>query len=146
MTTGITGRRRNSKGYFTVRWSRIQKADRHSIRSSVPSQAGIYELYAMDERNGLQRVRVGEAWYGGVRHTLRELCDPKTPQGRDLARDRVGDNLFFRYALSDSHADMQDVVFFLTSDARHGERRPDDSGRFHHIYLKEISPDKLIDV
>ncbi len=34
--------------YFTVNWSRLKKGDKYEIVRSVPSDAGIFELYYMD--------------------------------------------------------------------------------------------------
>lgn len=99
----------------------------------------------MDEKKGLHRIRVAEAWYGGIRHTLRELCDPMTPGGRDIAESIGKRPLYYRYTLSDSHADMQDVLYFLRAESAN-PTTGDDSGRYRHIYLKEISPDKLVDL
>ncbi len=39
--------------YFTIYWSPLAKSDKYGIIKSVPSDAGIYELYAMDPKKKL---------------------------------------------------------------------------------------------
>jgi hypothetical protein len=44
----VQKRVRGRDAYFTVSWSRLRKSEKYEIVRSVPSDAGIYELYYMD--------------------------------------------------------------------------------------------------
>ena len=48
--------------FYTVSWSRLRKADKYEIITSVPSEAGIYELYYMDDWEKLCLFHVGKSW------------------------------------------------------------------------------------
>ena len=61
--------------YFTVSWSRLKKSDKYEIVKSVPADAGIYELYYMDEKQKLCLFHVGKSWYGGLRSEIRLRTD-----------------------------------------------------------------------
>ena len=63
---------KKKNAYFTVSWSRLKKSDKYDIIKSVPSEAGIYELYYMDEKEKLCLFYLGKSWYGGLRNELRE--------------------------------------------------------------------------
>ena len=63
--------------YYTVYWSRLQKADRYQIITKVPSVSGIFELYYQDEHKQLNLFHIAKAWYGGLRTGLRKATDPE---------------------------------------------------------------------
>ena len=78
-------------------WSRLRKSDKYEIVKSVPSEAGIYELYYMDEKGKLCLFHVGKSWYGGLRNEIRlrtdvELeTDPRTaPSWRSTTAGTAG--------------------------------------------------------
>ena len=99
--------------YFTVRWSPILKADRHQIIGSVPAVAGLFELYYQDKSGGLNLFHLGNAWYGGLRSWIRGATDPTVetdPGRRKILNDHP---CYYRYCMSNSHPDIQDVLFFL---------------------------------
>ncbi|WP_455382728.1 hypothetical protein [Salinispira pacifica] len=144
--------------YYTVTWSSLRRADKFEILKAVPSVSGIFELYFVDRARTLNFIDVYRAWYGGVRNALRELTDPlitRVPGLRDLAKQR---SLVYRYSLSNSSADIADVLYFFK-----GARKPADSGaadqapgisagpvnhsgRYRYVYVNEDSPDKLITI
>ncbi len=145
--------------YYTVRWSVLRQADKFDILNSVPSVSGIFELYFVDRNRTLNYIDVYRAWYGGLRNTLRELTDPlitKIPGLRDLAKRKL---LVYRYSLSNSNADMADIIYFFRDSRRGtatGETHPelagmksepmDPSGRYRYVYVNETSPDKLVTI
>jgi hypothetical protein len=158
MEPSITKSTRNSDAYFTVRWSRLRQAEKFDILNSVPSVSGILELYYVDERKTLNYIDMYRAWYGGLRNALRELVDPtiaKQQGFRELAKRRA---LVYRYAMSNSHADISDVLYFFsevrkkqpaqsTAVGAAGDAAPaESSGRYRYIYVNESSPDKLVTI
>jgi hypothetical protein len=127
---------RRGSAYFTIRWSTILTLDRKTVRTVIPSRAGVYELFR--DAGGRTPVLIGRsrAYYGGLRNTLRGLIDPDTPYAfngelLDLKRDH-----WVRYTLIESSDDMDDLLFFFgerdsaTSEPRH-------SGRYRYIYVNE---------
>ena len=132
--------------YFIVHWSTLRKADRHDIISVIPSVPGVYELYYRDERKVMRLVRVARAWYGGLRNTLREVTDPDLQKDTELAPLWAEYDAYYRFVPVPSHADMADLLFFFaeTYFPRQTSKQP--SGRYEHIYVEEVSPEKVIDL
>lgn len=154
----ITKQQRGEDAYFTVRWSRLARAEKYSIITHVPSVAGIFELYYLDRKKTLNYIDTYRAWYGGLRHTLREFTDPeisKVPGLRALAKDRT---IVFRYSESDSVGDIADVLFFfretrkpINAEGFSNRAGADDdpvvpSGSYRYVYVNEESPDKLVTI
>lgn len=132
---------RNLNGYYTVHWSPLLTADKYKINSSVPAMSGIYELYYRDPYGKLILHDVDLVWYGGLRSRLRRITDPTLEEDLTKREFIAGKKFYFRYSLSKSYKDMQDVIFFLSSS--HGLTALSDSGRFKKVYLRETSPNKL---
>ncbi len=130
--------------YFTVRWSPILKADRHQIIGSVPAVAGLFELYYQDKSGGLNLFLLGNAWYGGLRSWIRGATDPTVetdPGRRKILNDHP---CYYRYCMSNSHPDIQDVLFFLGDTYFAGKNPHQPSGRYENIFVNEVTPEKLI--
>ncbi len=133
-------------GYFTVTWSPFAKADKYDIATRVPAVGGIAELYFMDREGKLNLFCLQRSWYGGLRAMLRERCDAsleKDPYRLSILvkwRNRI----YYRYSCSESAADMADVMFFFMQTYSPGTRGTEHSGRYAHIFLKEIDSGKLI--
>jgi hypothetical protein len=141
---GISGRENGGNVYYLVNWSPLAVADRWAINAGVPSVGGVYEIYWMDGRKRLRIFSVGATYYGGLRTELRRLTDPELcPAGR--ARRILEDNeIWFRYAPTDSPAVMADVVWFFRRTYFPEDPGVPHSGRYGKIFLKESEPDKLI--
>ena len=147
MEYGITSLKK--KGYvndifYFVKWSPLAVADRWEINAKVPSVAGIFEIYWMDETKRLRMYNIGQTHYGGLRSELRRLTDPELcndPAARQLLEDK---EIWYRYAPSDSAKDMADVVWFFMKTYFPENPPADHSGRYRKIYLTESEPDKLI--
>ena len=99
--------------YFTVSWSRLKKSDKYDIVKSVPSEAGIYELYYMDDKDKLCLFHLGKSWYGGLRNELRVRTDVELET--DKARRAILEehDSWYRWSLMSSSDDMADVLFFF---------------------------------
>lgn len=130
--------------YFTVRWSALRKAERFDIVRHVPPMAGVFELYFVDRYKKLNLFYVSKSWHGGLRSALRILVDAEldpNPARRDIFENRV---VYYRYSLSDSSADLDDVLFFYMATYFPKKNPVKPSPRFDLIYLNEESSDRII--
>jgi len=130
--------------YFTLAWSPILKADRHQIIGSVPAVAGLFELYYQDKSGGLNLFHLGNAWYGGLRSWIRGATDPTVET--DPARRKILNtyDCYYRYCMSNSHPDIQDVLFFLGDTYNRANNPHQPSGRYQNIFVNEVNPQKLL--
>ncbi len=143
MECDIFARQRGKEIHYTVNWSALCKADRWSIAKCVPAVGGVYELYWMDERRALRLHRIGSARYGGLRSELRRLTDSELIVNAKEAALVAEKDIWYRYACTNSAAEMADVVWFLTENLIPGGSGLSHSGRYAAIALTENSPDAL---
>lgn len=146
MECNITKRIRGGDAYYTINWSPLEEINKYRIMSSVPSMSGIFELYYLDESKTLNIFCLSRAWYGGIRNTVREMCDPislRYPEYRSFFSEHP---VILRYALSDSFQDMADILYFFFSSGVLQTRESEASGRYGDIYVKEQSRDKLVTI
>ncbi|MDR2898279.1 MAG: hypothetical protein LBU99_05625 [Spirochaetaceae bacterium] len=131
------------RGYFTLHWSRLMKADKYAIVTAVPAVSGIYELYYRKKNAPLNLLSVNQGWYGGLRSQIREAIDEDFQTDKKLRSILAENDIYFRFSLSDILADMQDVLWFLHKSYFGSEVRIQPSGRYDQIYLKEYAPDNV---
>ena len=132
--------------YYTIRWSELRKPDRHEILSVVPSVPGIYELYYRDASGSLRLFHVARAWYGGLRNSIRETTDPELVRNGKHRGLLAEYEIWYRFAPAGSHGDLSDLMFFFAETYFPRERREEPSGRYADVFVKETSPDNLIDL
>ena len=132
--------------YFTVSWSRLKKADKYDIVRSVPSEAGIYELYYMDRLGKLCLFHVGKSWYGGLRNEIRLRTDKELED--DAARKLIlaRYDCWHRWSLVSSSDDMADLLFFFAQTHLPGTTTVHSSDRYDKIFVKEIDADKIVTI
>ncbi len=144
----VVNRKEDAKGsvYFTIYWSSLAKCEKFHIIKSVPSDAGIYELYSMDHKGKLNLFYFGKSWYGGLRNELRARTDPEIET--DLKRREVLSkyDCYFRYSLIGNNDDMTDILFFFAQTYFPGSAVYKPSGRYENVYVKEESPDKIVTI
>ncbi|MCL2602310.1 MAG: hypothetical protein FWD91_05800 [Treponema sp.] len=144
MNYSITAREKADEIYYFIQWSPLARAERWTINAKVPSVAGVYEIYWMDDHKHLRMMVVGNTHYGGLRTELRRLTDPELAldaKTRDTLENR---EIWFRYAPSNSASVMADVVWFFRTTYFPENPGVEHSGRFKKMYMKESAPDKLI--
>jgi hypothetical protein len=141
----VTKRERRDSVYYTITWSALKKTDKHEIRKNVPSITGIYEIYYMDRKHGLNLMAVSKAWYGGLRNEIRQALDPELE--RDDQKKRILETrpCYYRYSAVSSYSDLNDLFFFFCETHYPHMNLTTSSARYKHIYVKEISQDKIID-
>jgi hypothetical protein len=132
--------------YYTVAWSRLAKSSKYEIVKSVPSEAGIFELYYMDFQKKLCLFHVGKSWYGGLRNEIRERTDVELE--KDPAKRRILDryDCWYRWSLISSSDDMADLLFFFAQTYLPGQATVHASGRYERIYVNEVDADKIVTI
>lgn len=129
--------------YYYVNWSPLTVADRWEINAKVPSVAGIFEIYWMDENKRLRLFNLGQTHYGGLRSELRRLTDPDLcgdAKTKAILEDR---EIWYRYACSNSADNMADVIWFFMTTYFPEKPLENHSGRYKKIFLTESGPDNL---
>ncbi|MCL2210880.1 MAG: hypothetical protein FWB95_03040 [Treponema sp.] len=145
MDCGITVKEKGKDAYYTVQWSALAKADRYDINSKVPTLAGIFEIYWMDETERLRLFFVGQTNYGGLRSELRRITDPELCANDEKAKKILEEKeIWYRYAPTDSANIMADIVWFFMQTYFPEKTSLSHSGRYENIFIKESAPDKLI--
>jgi hypothetical protein len=142
----ITKRVDEDAVYYLIHWSNLRKADKYEINGSVPSVAGIFELYYMDDHKSLRLMMVAKAWYGGLRNKLRKLTDASLE--RDPRRRTILDRYecYYRYAVTNSYPDMSDILYFFGESKLPANHPFEPSGRYVDIFVDEKSPDKVVTI
>ena len=137
---------RGKDAFFTVSWSRLRKGDKYEIVKSVPSDAGIYELYYMDGKKKLCLFHVGKSWYGGLRNEIRVRTDLEleTDAGRRALLSKY--DCWYRWSLLSSSDDMSDVLFFFAQTHLPGITTVHHSGRYTRIFVTENDADKIVTI
>ena len=144
MECGITGKEKNRDVYYFVNWSPLSKADRYEIITKVPSVAGIFEIYWMDEKSRLRLFFLEKTNYGGLRSEIRRVTDPELCKTDEKKRKILEEKeIWYRYAPTDSAKVMEDVIWFFMQTYFPELETTNHSGRYENIFLKESAPDKL---
>jgi len=144
MDCGITAKTKGDSVYYSIQWSPLSLAERWVINAKVPSIAGVYEIYWMDDHNHLRMLAVGDTHYGGLRTEIRRLTDPELTHDAKVKDILENKEVWFRYAPSNSSNVMSDVVWFFRKTYFPENPGVDHSGQFKKIFMKESAPDKLI--
>ena len=143
MDSGIRKQERGKDVHFSILWSALRKADRWSIAKSVPAVGGVYEIYWMDERKHLRMLTVANANFGGLRSEIRRFTDPELVDDERAAAILAANDIYFRYAATDSASDMADVVWFFRKTYFPENPGVSHSGRYEKIFMTENAPDKI---
>jgi hypothetical protein len=144
MEYGITAREKGEEIHYFVSWSPLLLAERWTINAKVPSVAGIYEIYWMDDHEHLRMLSVGMTHYGGLRTEIRRLTDSELVGDAKAKEILENEEIWFRYAPSNSALMMADVIWFFRKTYFPENPGVDHSGRFTKIFLNESAPNKLI--
>ncbi|MDR0876411.1 MAG: hypothetical protein LBN21_00030 [Treponema sp.] len=144
MDYGITAKEKGRDVHYSVKWSPLAKADRWTINAKVPSVAGVYEIYWMDDHDHLRLFMVGVTHYGGLRTELRRLTDPELAENENTKKILEDEEIWFRYVPSNSAMIMADVLWFFKKTYFPENPGVEHSGRYEKIFMNESAPDKLI--
>jgi hypothetical protein len=129
-----------------VNWSRLRKSEKYEIVRSVPSDAGIYELYYMDGKNKLCLFHLGKSWYGGLRNEIRLHTDAELEN--DARRKALLEkyDCWYRWSLLSNSDDMSDILFFFAQTHLPGTLAVHHSGRYARIFVNEQDADKIVTI
>jgi hypothetical protein len=144
MDYGISAQEKGKDVHYFINWSPLAIADRWAINAKVPAIAGIYEIYWMDDHDHLRMFSVGQTHYGGLRSELRRLTDPELMTDARVKKTLEDEEIWFRYAPSNSPAIMADVVWYFRQTYFPENPGVEHSGRYRKIFMNESAPDKLI--
>jgi hypothetical protein len=141
---GVSAREKGKDIHYFIKWSPLAVADRWAINAKVPSVAGIYEIYWMDEHKHLRMLTVGRTHYGGLRTELRRLTDPELSDDASAKKILEDKEIWFRFAPCNSVLMMADILWFFRKTYFPENPGVEHSGRFERIFMNESAPDKLI--
>ncbi len=137
----VVKRVRREIAYFNIIWSPLLPVSRWDINGAVPSMAGIWELYYLENARVPRIMKMGRAWYGGLRSEIRTESDPDLPQNaRHRAALESGD-CYYRYTICESGQDLTDVYSVLLSHRNVGQPPVTASGRYSDVRIQE--PDEM---
>jgi hypothetical protein len=143
MKSVIIKRIKDDDAFFTLQWSALKKAEKYNINASVPAESGIFELYYMDESKHLNLMYISRVWFGGLRSTIRKMTDPELEVDTKWKLVLSSYDCYYRYSLSGSNKDMEDVMFFYSEVLFPRADKCSSSGRYQKIYLNEESPENF---
>ncbi len=143
MKNEIIKRIKDTDAFFEINWSGFKKAERYDINSSVPAESGVFQLYYMDDNKRLFLMYISRVWFGGLRSTIRKLTDPDLEYDPKWKSILSKYDCYYRYSLSDSNKDMEDILFYFSEVLFPGLNKCADSNRYRNIYLIEESPENF---
>jgi len=145
MECGITFKEKEENIHYFIKWSALAKADKWEIHAKVPSVAGVFEIYWMDENKRLRMFHIGQTSYGGLRSEIRRMTDPELCYNNDKMKKILEEReIWYRYAPTDSSNIMDDVVWYFMKTYFPENPPAKHSGRFENIFMTESEPDKLV--
>ena len=137
---------RGRDAYFTVGWSHLATGDKYQIVRSVPSEAGVFELYYKDAEGKLCLFHVGKSWYGGLRNEIRIRTDPELEQDARRRSILTDKECWYRWSLISNSDDMTDLMFFFGRTYLPDLPSIEHSGRYERIFVKEVDADKIVTI
>ncbi|MFW6363687.1 MAG: hypothetical protein ACOC0D_07550 [Spirochaeta sp.] len=103
------------RAFYHIEWSILEPVSRHTIHSCVPSLPGIWEIYYLENARIPRILKMGRAWYGGLRNVLRLEADGTELQNRDLQEVLESGDSYYRYTVCEIAADLEEVYDVLTT-------------------------------
>lgn len=101
--------------YYRIDWTPLLPVDRHRINSTVPSLPGIWEIYWLQNSRSPRLLKMGQAWYGGLRNELRLEADGEDIRNRDMKEQLLSGDAYYRYTLCEIARDLEEVFDILLS-------------------------------
>jgi hypothetical protein len=106
---------RRDIAYFRITWSPLLPVSRWEINGAVPSMSGIWELYHLENARVPRILKMGRAWYGGLRNEIRTESDPDLPQNVAFRELLATGDCYYRYTLCAESGDLTDTYALLRS-------------------------------
>ncbi|MFW6215964.1 MAG: hypothetical protein ACOC45_08445 [Alkalispirochaetaceae bacterium] len=137
----VTKRIRRGRAYFDITWSPLFPVQRWEINASVPSVAGIYEIYYLENARVPRILKVGRAWYGGLRNEIRAESDHTLPQNAEMRDILASGECYYRYTICEQSDDLTDVFSVLVTHRKVRQPGTEATGRYQEVRIRE--PDKM---
>lgn len=119
---------RKEIAYYHLKWSPFIKLDKRRIRSIIPAEAGIFQIY-FSNNGSLSLFSTHQAFYGGLRGIFLEIVDEDCQVSfPDKIKIRDSDT-YLRYSVSPSKEVLRDILHHFNG----GES----SGRYKEILVEE---------
>lgn len=129
------------RAFYTIEWSPLKPVDRHAINSAVPSLPGIWELYWLENSRIPRLLKMGRAWYGGLRNELRIEADATELRNREIAEQLAGGDSYYRFTVCESAPDLEEVYDVLTT-LREVPSPASPPQRYKEVRIQE--PDEMV--
>lgn len=124
----------DGSAYYSINWSYFIRLSKDRIRSTVPSESGIFQIFSY--RAGMLILEgTHQAFYGGLRAAFQEIMDEDcqvTFPGKERYRN---EETYIRYALSSSRDVLNDLLCHYSGK--------ESSGRFNDIFVEEKDTMKI---
>lgn len=129
------------RAFYTIEWAALEPVSRHSINAGVPSLPGVWEIYWLENARIPHLLKMGRAWYGGLRNVLRIEADGSALQNRDMQKELEGGDAYYRYTVCTIAPDLEEVYDVLTT-IRGVPSPPAPAKRYREVRIQE--PDEMI--
>ena len=136
-TPGVDKRVRRDIAYFRITWSPLLPVSRWEINAAVPSMAGIWELYYLHNAREPRIMKMGRAWYGGLRNEIRTESDPALPQNASYRDYLATGDCYYRYTICEQAQDLRDLYSVLVTHRPVKQDPLPLSGRYHDVRFQE---------
>ena len=128
--------------YYTITWSALFPNSRESIAGAVPSLPGIWELYWLEKSISPRILKMGRAWYGGLRSELRVEADGGERRNRHIREYLNSGDCYYRYTICEVASDLEEIYDVLTSIR--GLPGPETAPVKRYTEVRISEPDKMI--
>ena len=128
--------------YYRVGWSPLYPSIKESINNTVPSLPGLWELYWLEKSFTPRILKMGRAWYGGLRSELRVEADGEEHRNRNIKEYLTSGDCYYRYVVCEIAADLEELYDLIASiRGVVGPRMPPPK-RYDDVRVSE--PDEMI--
>ena len=128
---------RRDRAYFRIIWSPLLPVSRWEINAAVPSVSGIWELYHLVHSRVPRIIKLGRAWYGGLRNEIRAESDPTLPQNTSIRSVLEGGDCYYRYTICETAGDLTDLYSVLITHRRVTQSDVLPTGRYREVRIQE---------
>ncbi len=128
---------RRDRAYFRISWSPLLPVSRWEINAAVPSVSGIWELYHLKNARIPRIIKMGRAWYGGLRNEIRAESDPTLPQNTAIRSVLEEGDCYYRYTICETSGDLTDLYSVLVTHRRVTQPRVLPTGRYREVRIRE---------
>ena len=128
--------------YYRVIWSALFPSSRERIRNTVPSLPGLWELYWLEKSINPRMLKMGSAWYGGLRNELRVEADEGEYRNRGIREYLNSGDCYYRYTICEIGADLEELYEVIASIRRMPGPKTPPARRYADVRISE--PDEMI--